>query len=235
MKLYGKSTSSGQLTIKSRAYFSINHLLGAYHFSKLAGEREEKFDGNITNDIIQRIYVINSILSATAFLEATINEFYQDAYDGDHNESGKLNQNVISLLSDFWEMTEKENKSPLSILDKYQMALLFARKEPFSKGENPYQDAALVVKVRNYLTHFKPMTLDENNKHPLESKLITRFDPNKMMEGSENNFFPDKALGVGCAEWSLKSVKNFADEFFQRMGIKPNYQVVDMDKLAGKK
>jgi len=79
------------------------------------------------------------------------------------------------------------------------------------------------------------MDLSIKNKHKLDDILRPKFLPNKMMEGSGNNFFPDKALGKGCAEWSLQSVKDFADEFFEKMNIEPNYQKVDMNQLAGKR
>ncbi len=235
--LKGKAVSEfgGSAILSMRIYFSTYNLWAAEHFSKLAGEIETAHQGRSQFNLEHRVYIMNSILSATAFLEAVINELYQDAHDKHLVSLGHLDETVISILSDFWEMTEEDNKSFLSILDKYQLALRFAGKEPFQKGENPYQDTALVIKLRNYLTHYKPMDLSEINKHSLDNMLRGKFLPNKMMEGSGNNFFPDHALGKGCAEWSLKSVKNFADEFFQRMGIKPNYQVVDMDKLAGKK
>ena len=63
----------------------------------------------------------------------------------------------------------------------------------------------------------------------------SKFSLNKIYEQSGNPDFPDKMLSKGCAEWSLLSVKNFADEFFDRIGVEPNYQKVDIDKLVGKK
>lgn len=224
----------GSAVLSIRAYFSTYHLWAADHFSRLAGEIEDSHEGRSKFNLEHRVYVMNSILSAVAFLEAAINELYQDAHDKHLVYLEHLDQSVLSILSDFWDMTEEDDKSFLSILDKYQMALRFAGKEPFQKGENPYQDAALVIKLRNYVTHYKPIDLDEKNKHKLDDMVKGKFLPNKMMEGSGNNFFPDKALGKGCAEWCLSSVKNFADAFFDKMNIEPNYQKVDMEKLGDK-
>jgi len=111
----------------------------------------------------------------------------------------------------------------------------YANKEVFNEKESLLKDIQLIIQVRHYLTHYKPMTMDEKHKHPLDDELTGKFEPSKMMEGSGNNFFPDKALGVGCTEWCLASVKNFADEFFKRMDIQPNYQAVDIEKLGGNK
>ncbi len=46
------------------------------------------------------------------------------------------------------------------------------------------------------------------------------------MSGSGNSYFPDKALGKGCTEWAVKSARNFADSFFKRIGVEPNYQKI---------
>jgi len=219
-----------------RNYISKDFLWAAEHFSKLAGEIEDKHKGRSIFNIEHRAYVMNSILSSVAFLEAAINELFQDAHDKHLVYLENLDQSTISILSDFWDMTEEDNKSFLSILDKYQMALRFADKEPFLKGENPYQRTNLVIRIRNELTHYKPMDLSEESTHKLDDILKGKnFLPNKLMEGSGNNFFPDHALGKGCTEWCFESVKIFADEFFSRMNIKPNYQIVDYEKLLGKK
>jgi hypothetical protein len=50
------------------------------------------------------------------------------------------------------------------------------------------------------------------------------------MSGSDNRYFPDKALGKGCAKWAVKSARNFADSFFKRIGIIPNYQKAKFNK-----
>jgi hypothetical protein len=34
-------------------------------------------------------------------------------------------------------------------------------------------------------------------------------------------------LGAGCTEWSIKTVRAFADAFSGRLKIQPNYQRVD--------
>jgi len=146
--------SSGYVSM--RIYFSTYYLWAAEHFSIMAGKIEDSHEGRSKFNLEHRVYVMNSILSAVAFLEAAINELYQDAHDKHLVSLEHLDQSVLSILIDFWDMTEEDDKSFLSILDKYQMALRFAGKEPFLKGENPYQDAYLVIRTRNYLTHYKP-------------------------------------------------------------------------------
>lgn len=117
-------------SLAMRMYFSTYHFWAAHHFSKLAGEIEDKYDGRSIFNIEHRAYVINSILSSIAFLGAAINELYQDAYDSYLPYLKNLDQKVISVLSDLWDMTEQNNKSFLYILDKYQITLRVAKKKP---------------------------------------------------------------------------------------------------------
>ncbi|MBI2488072.1 MAG: hypothetical protein HYW01_14235 [Deltaproteobacteria bacterium] len=227
---------SGIPTIMVRIYYSSYHLWAAEHFYQLAGEIEDAHEGRSRFDIKHRAYVTNTILSSVAFLEAAINEVFQDAFDNYLIYIGSLSVETRKILADFWDMTEADNKSFVSILDKYQLALRFAGMEPFNKGENPYQDANLVVKIRNTLIHYKPQLLGGENIHQLEAKLKGKFPENKLMSGSAGNpYFPDKALGKGCAEWTVKSVLIFANGFFLRMGVIPHYKKVEFTKPIAEK
>ena len=44
----------------------------------------------------------------------------------------------------------------LPILEKYQMAIFLAGKEPLPEGREPYQPADLLIALRNALVHFRP-------------------------------------------------------------------------------
>ena len=232
MKLSGKSTPSGQLTIKTRAYISSYHFRAAKHFLELATEIEDQ-DEPIFN-INHRAYVHNSVLSATAFLEAAINEIFQDAYDDYQSYINSLSQEVIKELARYWADTEIKGKYK-PILVKYKQALSISDSEQMIEDENPYEDARLVIELRNFLTHYKPKSVGGDSTHEIEDILKGKFGFNKKYEKSGNPDFPDKMLGKDCAKWSVISVKNFADEFLKKMDIQPNYQKVDMDKLAGNK
>jgi hypothetical protein len=80
---------------------------------------------------------------------------------------GALPEASRQIIADFWGMTEEENKSTISIMDKYQLALRFCGKAPFKKGESPYQEVDCVVKVRNALMHYKPKSLGGDHIHRL--------------------------------------------------------------------
>ncbi len=128
-------------------------------------------------------------------------------------------------------MTELKNKSHISLMDKYQLALRFCEIKPFNECENPYQDANLVVRLRNTLIHYKPESISPDRDHKLSKQLNGKFPQNGLMIKSGNPYFPDKLLGCGCAIWSWRSMELLADSFFQEISIEPNYKKVDFSNV----
>ncbi len=209
-----------------RMYFSSYHLWAAKHFLETSKQIEESITELPAIDMRHRAFIINSIFSSVAFAEAAINEIFQDALDNHHSYIGSLGRDKIELLADYWRMTEIENKSHISILDKYQLVLRFCGIAPFRKDKNPYQDANLTIKLRNALIHYKPESFSPDKPHKLGNQLQWKFPQNNLMSKSGNPYFPDKCLGYGCANWSCKSIEKFTDLFFQRLDIEPNYKKV---------
>jgi hypothetical protein len=68
-------------------------------------------------------------------------------------------------------------------------------------------------------------------EHKLSRQLSGKFDDNTLMRGSGNPWFPDKCLGHGCCAWAVRSVIAFADDFFGRIGVEPNYQKITFQPL----
>jgi len=214
--------------IKWRTYFSSYYLWAATKFTKVSGEIEDSLVGKSSFNVEHRAYVTAAILCAVAFLEAAINEVFQDAFDEHTSYVASLGSETRALMKDYWEITEEYKKSTINILGKYQLALSLARVAKFAEGKYPYQEVLLLVKLRNELVHYKPKSLGGDSIHSLQKNLQGKFSENRLMAGSGNPFFPDKCLGTGCAQWALDSSRNFADEFFKRIGIKPHYQNMKM-------
>lgn len=210
--------------VQMRAYFSSYHLWAAEHFAHLAQETESQ-PGGPDFDIQSRAYVTNSILSAVAFLEAAINEVYDDLADEHESYVALLSDTTKRLLNGLW--SGDENVERWRVLEKYRVALLCAGKPAFDKGGQPHQAAALLVRLRNRLIHARPKTRESADLDNLDLALRASFQPHRRMASSANPYFPDKCLGAGCAEWAVLSARKFADEFFSRLGIQPNYQRVN--------
>jgi hypothetical protein len=182
--------------------------------------------GSVFN-IAHRSYVTNAVLSAVAFLEATVNELLQDVTDKVPTYIESLGQDCSSLLTRLQEV-EVGGVRKWTILDKYQMVLLCSGNDPFERGATLYQNAKMVIRLRNALTHFNPETQGPDSLSKLSAGLKSkRFPLNPLMRGSRNPFFPDHCLSAGCATWVVHSVCELCDEFFRRLSIQPSYQRVD--------
>ena len=221
----------------SRVYLSIGHLKNAAHFARLTGELEQHTEFVWGTFKPHEAYAMGAVLSSVAFLEAAVNELYADAADVSHPDeimrdigegyAMDMPKDLRGLLAGLWN-TEKFRIGART-LEKYEVVLKVAGGEEFDKGSTPYQDVALLIKLRNALIHFEPASHHEGNEEPtgLEAKLTGKFPLNPIAAPPINPlgndpllpFLPDRCLGHGCALWALRSCVAFDKEFFSRMGL----------------
>ncbi|SDH18900.1 hypothetical protein [Pseudonocardia oroxyli] len=204
------------VSVASRHYLSAEHLWSALHAARRSRELEAEVAGP-GFDPEHRSYVISALLSAVAFLEAVVNEVFEDAVD--RNDRVKpLGLRCTELMAETWATSERS----LGTLERYQLALLMADKARFGKGENPYQDASSVIGIRNSLTHFKPRWHQHGEVEKLEKSLSGKFDLNPYLAETGNPWFPGKVLSAGCAEWAVNSCRLLAQGWSDRLGL-PRY------------
>ena len=206
------------------AALSVKHHLSRQHFwaARYFATESERIENlgmqGISEDDRKRhqAYVVGAIISAIAALEASINEFYQEAVDKSRNTLPGLTDRQFELLAELWTQIERR-----PILHKYQVALLAAEADIFDKGAPPYQDVYNLVKLREALVHYKPQWDDEKGHHTnLESRLRDKFPLNALSQ-PRSLWFPQRCLGFGCANWGLNTVSEFISEFCKRIHI-PN-------------
>ncbi|MBZ0216340.1 MAG: hypothetical protein K8F25_07305, partial [Fimbriimonadaceae bacterium] len=156
-------------------------------------------------------YVINAIFSSVAFLEATINAFYEDIAQGHKNVD--FSPEIEHSLVKYWE---KKSRKPT--LDKYQAALKLTQKRKFINNENPYNNADLLVALRNTLIHYKPNTLDQEPVNDLIVRLkASNVSSNPLTTGPKADSFPFNILGADCARWAVETCGDFTNEFYRRI------------------
>jgi hypothetical protein len=210
--------------VLKRTYFSSHHLWAAEHYARLARDIEEAHTSSKPRfDIQHRAYVMNAVLSAVAFLEATINEVFDDAADKHSGYVDPVTAESRQAMADLWT-DEFERKQ--ATLEKYQVALQCSDGVAFDEGLPPYQAAALLIRLRNALTHARAETLPTGgvDKRKLSAALKGKFERSRLMQNDAGPHFPDRYLSAGCADWAVKAARAFADEFFNRLGLQPNYK-----------
>jgi hypothetical protein len=207
----------------TRHYMSPQLIWGARHSAELCEEREKLLSSTDTViDHPHRSYAINAVLSAVAFLEALVNELYEDAGDDKQAQPGarisKLDPNTRKLMAEFWKATEAENKN-VKVLQKFQTALVFAGQPEMDKGKNPYQDTQLLIALRNRLVHFKPAWHYYDDPADFGQKLRGRFPQSRLLSPNDASDWSIRALGAGCAWWAFNTSVAFADDWTRRLGI----------------
>lgn len=221
------------MPVKSRSYFSVPYLCGAAMFAREAYKTESTY--NETSDgelaLTHRARVVSVITSSAAALEAMINEAFVDAAESDGGCIAAVSSETRAKIATLWEIPRT---SRYAILEKFNIAHLLIAGRALDKSHHRWHNVAWVVRLRNDFIHFEPSWRTHNTINPVatpatsegfekyERALKGQFAENQLC-GSGNPYYPDRMLGHGCAEWSIKSVLDFADHFWQSIGVVPVY------------
>jgi hypothetical protein len=212
----------GPVRVVLRGYYSGHLLWTAQHQAELAGQIEAAHAASESRFSIEhRGYVLSSIIASVAFLEAMVNELYQDAADGHASYVGSLPTECRRLMADLWRVGEAER---LGAIAKCEMLLSLVGAS-LDRGDQIYENAKLAIAVRNTIVHYRPEDRSSDfAAHAMEKRLRGRFSDNALMAGSGNPWWPDHALGHGAAVWVNRSIKALADHVSDAIGIEPNYR-----------
>ena len=105
---------------------------------------------------------------------------------------------------------------------------------PLESDHSLYQDAELLIALRNGLVHGRPEWHTPGQPFDDVEKLGERlnekqFSPSPFILAEGNAYFPDKCLSYGCAKWAVESSISFADGFYSRIGLIPKYDSMRSD------
>lgn len=216
---------SMRLTVKSRHYFSIQHIQSAALLARQCYQVEQRYDGSFSSDLMADhwSYATGAIFAAASFLEATINEVFADTVDHPEGElAAPLDAMTKQLMADMWKR-DIPRTAHYQIIEKFQIALTLARKPLLDLSRPPFQDVQTLIIIRNNLIHFEPVwtsvEAEKAHKRILSLQQEKKFAFNPLITSAGNPFYPDKCLGHGCAKWAVVNSIQFVEDFYTRMGI----------------
>jgi hypothetical protein len=202
---------SESISIDVRYTFTAQFLRAATRFSHLAADIEAKAASD--DEVVHRGLVVGAIMQATAALETEIWEVMRYG-PGHHLGSGGVDEAGRALLTPIADVIDATD-----VLSRYNVVLHVLGKDRFDTGAMPWQDAALVVRLRNELVHYKSRWGSELERTKfliaLESKGHAK--PRFIQAGS--NFFPHAALRAACAAWATRSCVEFLEGFYASLEI----------------
>lgn len=206
------------ISVSSRGYYSQWHLFAAWHFMQLASQIEVEATGYppmVISD--HRAYVMGTITESVAFAEAVVNEVLQDVADGTTFTINGLSEVAVARLQGYWV-----RGNTASILSKYDDVLRLCDHAPLARGAKPYQSMYDLIALRNFMVHYKPVTwsLDSDEVPQLNQRLDRHFARNYWAGGS----FPDNVLGAPCAQWAIRTAREFVNAWCVSLGIRPYFE-----------
>lgn len=214
-------TTGGSIKFKTREYLASQHLWAALYTAQQCADFERRLhaSGSRRSHPTQRALASSSIVSSVAFLEALVNETYEDAVEVAAGGAGRLDETCRTLMREYW----LHGGDKASTLTKYQMALVFARLAKFDVGAMPYQDVATLISLRNAFVHYRPAWRDDEAPPNLEAKLLERVSRSPLLGAEDASSWMIWALASPTAEWSVRAARALADEWCNRMQLNRTY------------
>jgi hypothetical protein len=215
--LSGFIAPSGTAMLDIRTSFTGQFLRAAVMQAHAAAEIESRPIADIGEDdqVMHRGLVIGAIMQATAALECEIWEVMVYG-PGHHMGSNGIDKEALDFLAPLAEMIDGKS---VSVLERYRLVLHCLRKPPLNPGEQPWQDASLVVRLRNDLVHYKSRWGQELDRSKFLQALQSKGHPKPAFIPNGTNFFPRRCLSAACALWSAQSCFAFLDAFYVRLGF----------------
>jgi hypothetical protein len=185
------------------------HMTAALTLAALASSIEKTWESNRGSE--HRGLIVASVVSAVCFLEAHINELFIETTNTVRDPRTTAAERRAAAM---WTL-EIPRTAKYPILRKYEVALALFDKLPFARDAQPYQDANLLVKLRNTLVHAEIKYGRISEPDPRDA-LQGKFELNPFPRETED-FFPHRCLGYGCAKWAVQTATAFADAFHARL------------------
>lgn len=214
----GKATITA--TVSVRNYMASQHLWMAQHSAaKCAALEPTLKDRGVPTHPELRGYAVAAVTLSVAFIEAVINEAFEDA-EAYGARVQALPVDTARLMAAFWSDGERH----VGTLDKYQLALLFNRAEQFNKGGNPYQNANTLVQFRNALSHFKPIWHQDHAPRAMNRRLPGLFEKSGLLGKDDGSDWSIWALAAPGAHWAVDTASAFVGAWSDRMGLERHYE-----------
>jgi hypothetical protein len=161
-----------------------------------------------------------SLVFAEASLEAFLNESIELACDRSHDtQEPQIVSSFAQLMSDF-----EASRMPLE--SRFQIAHWMLTGKPYDKGAQPYQDFALLMRVRNALVHFKPdpaiavSRMGELAPAPSSNVLLDSLRSKNILADLQQGVQASWTLFVGtkaAAEWACNTAGQMVLDFLSKL------------------
>jgi len=214
--------NDGAIRVYMRHYFSYSHLQAAKRAARRAEAVEQQGDRVQQDELDHRADVITAIVSAALYLEAAVNEVFQDASDElahpPHSLRGvRVTADRVALLRAFWAATSDGQK--VRTLAKYQLLVHAMGGLPLDEAGITWQRAQTVIVLRDYLVHYRPESVSRAVEHRFTRRLAGYRITDNPLAGEGHPWWPERALGSALGHWCVDAATTFVGDVSSRTGL----------------
>ena len=211
----GSVSASAVFTSDVRTSLTGQFLMAAAMQAKAAAAIESRARADITEDdlIAHKGFVIGAIMQVCAGLECEIWELMTYG-PGHHLGSGGTDTVARDILASSAEKVDRKK-----VTERYRIVLETLGRPAISPDGQLWQDADLVVRLRNELVHYKSRWGSEPCQPDLFAALKGKQLKRPAFMEAGSTFFPHECLSAARAAWAVRSCCSFLDEFYLNLGI----------------
>lgn len=153
------------------------------------------------------------IMQCAAALETESHEICAHG-PASHLGSNDIDREVTPFLSPLADIVDDQ-----STMKRFSLILHVLRKQSIDAGTEPYQSAALVVRLRNEIVHYKSRWGADIESASLFRSLLAKRHRDPPFTDPRMNFFPLRCLSADCAAWALVSVVAFLEHVYRQLEV----------------
>ena len=211
---------SGTLSTDVRYTFTGQFIEAATLFARRArlieGMPADKLDEELRSE--HRGLVAAAVMQCVATLETEASEICIYG-PGSHLGSSGTNNSAQQFLAPLADVIDNQET-----LRRFDLILHLLQRPALVKGHEPYQSAALVVRLRNEITHYKSKWGQDMESSKLFGSLkALRHQPPPFMSPNVN-FFPHQCLSADCAKWAVESTVAFLDAVYDKLEVASRFE-----------
>jgi hypothetical protein len=199
----------------SRYSFPAQFLRSSARFARRCAKIENDAGNSADDPTIDehRGLVTATIMQSVAALEAECAEIVTHG-PGHHLGSDRTDTIAREFLMPLADVLDR-----LPTLDRCKMILHLLGRPKLEKGKPPWQDMALLIKLRNELVHYKSEWSNDSKRRQLVGDLEKMKFPVPPFIQQSMSLFPLKILSAACAGWSVHTVARATNEFYDLLGV----------------
>jgi hypothetical protein len=218
-------TSGSSARMTTRYSFTAQYIGGSAILASRAAEIERQATPTGASRAEHRALVVGSVVQASSALETALAEILMHG-PGHHLGTNGLDVEARDFIRPLGEVIDRHP----GVLERWRVVLHVLKKPELVRGEWPYQDADLLVGLRNELVHYRSHWEGEMHKRSLLSGLrAKKFRPPAFVKGNVNDF-PHNILGADCARWACQTAVDFLDHVYAQLGIR---SILDGHRASG--